>query len=343
MNSKKFYIYDSFTKLIAYEAKKLLIQPDVMHFDGDPVLSIAIIHKFLCSRVYPIEYSIVETSFFKKGIKNIKDKKILAKIDVFKKYLRSGDQRLNNPYLDKEERFVTANSVGYFDRNGRFLLDFLSEIVGIRHFHVGYNKHTDDTLLFVRFVEDTAFILSVGNHKDIHVDTGKSIVFDAIAEEFPLELDSFFPELKGILPPEIDDCTLDKVKMLKSGGVTTFFPDRYGKTRMLGIGFSSARTPTFTAFFLDRIIQELHCIFFESKSWKWFDSSSRIISIERIKSIPYLISSQRAEDGRLRYTFSRLHHKSNITKLIDILDCVYFSQGQKRKTLHDKIQNMCSS
>lgn len=319
------------------------MQADVIHFNGDPVFSIAIFHKFLCSRVYPIEYSIVETSFFKERIKQIKDKKILKKIEMFKESLRSGDQRVNNPYLNKEERFVTTNSVGYFDRNGRFLLDFLSEIVGIRHFHVGYNKQTDDTLLFVRFVKDTAFILSVGSHKDIHVDTGESIVFDAIAAEFPSELDSFFPELKGILPPEIDACALDKVKKLKSCGVTTSFSDKDGKTRMLGIGFSSARTPNFTTFFIDCVMQELHSIFFESNNWQWFNSPSRIISIEKIKSIPYLVSSQRADDGRLRYTFSRLHQNSNIVKLIDILDCVYFSQGQKRKTMHDKIQKMCPS
>lgn len=341
---KRYAIMDSFSKLLAHEAKKLLPPTDLKHFDGKPELSIAVLHRFLSSRIFPVPYTVIETNFFKKSLAWVSDKIILAKIEEFKESLRLGSQRINDRSLNKRERFVTSNNFGFFDKNGRFILDFLSDIVGIRHFHVGYDKNTNDNLLFVRFCQDTAFILAVGTHKDVHVDTGCSIVFSAIEEEFPSELDNFFPELKGILPDNTkhsEDELLEKAKVLKSGGVNSFFVDAEGRPRMLGVGFSSARTPTSTTMFIHKVIRELHWIFFENEAYKWFNSPSYIISLEKIDAVPYLISCQRDTERKLRFTFTQLNEQWNISKLIDIIDSVYFSRGKSRKLMTGRIKRRC--
>ncbi len=191
------------------------------------------------------------------------------------------------------------------------------------------------------FVQDTAFLLTVGSHKDIHVDSGNSIVFSALQDEFPSEVDNFFPELKGVLPEQpmasVPD-RLDMAKTLKSAGVNSFFADQQGLVRLFGMGITSARTPVATTRFIHKVNNEIVLFFLKNSVGKWFDSPIRIVSLERIDAIPHLIVNQRDDFGRLCFTFMRLNEQHNTTRLIDMLDAVYFSQGVQRKSLAKKIR-----
>jgi len=344
LDKQKLSIRNSFSVLLAHEAKKLLSPKDTSYFTGEPVFSIAILHRFLRSRIFPAPYTIIETGYFKKSLGNLSDKVIFDKIAEFKQLLRCGDQRLNCDTLTKRDRFVSTNNSGFFDKNGIFVSDFLSDIIGIRHFHIGYNKDTNDNLLFVRFDKDVAFLLTVGTHKDIHVDSGNSAVFRAIEVEFPSELDKFFPELKGVFLDNLqinESQKLDKAKILKSAGVNSFFVDSAGRSRMFGLGFSSARTPISTTLFIQKVRQELHWIFFENNEFKLLKNPPYVVSFERIDSIPHVISCQRDNDLKLHFTFTKLNELSNITKLIDIIDDVYFAKGENRKLMAERIKKRC--
>lgn len=279
--------------------------------------SICIILRYILRISATLPHTIHYSSNFRKNMESVSDQKIKTKINKLLIKLKSGSNDLLNHKLCKEERFVTANSIGYFDSKGNIVSDFLLDSLHIMHFHVGYNKITNDNLVFALLYNENAYILGIGSHKDLYFESSGNIIIETLINEFQEIATKLIPTLKGnILAPSRHIPTPDIIKNLKIAGVNPAIVDRSHKLRFPINSTSTARTPIQSTMLANNIFKEASLIFNEINSEE--NQKIELTSLEHRDSHPCMLIRS-TEGQKAIYTIIKLNSKSKMSQAVDII------------------------
>ncbi len=158
----------------------------------------AVIQRYLRSQVIPFPYLVEKTKAFRIQEATIQDPTVKAKLGELIGCLQVGDKRLNDSSLNKHDRFITKNNDGFFDSSGKFIADFMADGMHIRHFHIGYNKPTNDQLVYALFNANQITLLAIGRHSDMYIESKNNPIFSVLESELPTVAEAFCPVMKGV-------------------------------------------------------------------------------------------------------------------------------------------------
>nr|WP_321257334.1 hypothetical protein [uncultured Pseudodesulfovibrio sp.] len=332
---KRMSVYQGLAKYFEKTALELLSSQERKHLIGKGLgLSIAVIKRHMKSQIRAFPYSVKKTGAFIVQEGAIQDPIVRTKLGELIDCLQIGDKRLNNPNLNKRERFVTHNNQGFFDKSGRFIADFMADSMHIRHFHVGYNKLTNDQLVYALFHTHEITLLAIGCHSDMYIESKENPIFNVLETELPVVADSLCPVMKGILPSFTDQPSPQDIKNLKTNGVNIHFADSQGQARMVLNGNTMARTPIDTRMFADRIAYELRDIV--------QDENATFISLEHHKGHPCLLLKL-PHGHDYRYELVKLNTQSALVSAAEMLEELFIVEGVGQSPQYPRIQERFKS
>ncbi|NDV22640.1 hypothetical protein [Desulfovibrio sp. JC022] len=167
-------------------------------------------------------------------------------------------------------------------------MDFMASGLGVRHYHIGYNKITNDNLVFVLFQGNEAHLLTLGKHTDLYVESPECKVFEVLIDEYSDWANRWCPVAKGVTGLSRPVGTVQDFKALKVAGCTTMFQDKNGDVRMVINCNSVSRTPYHTFCLSSGIIQEVLNTYKLSREYKE-KKIAKLISMEFVGQDPMLI------------------------------------------------------
>lgn len=317
--TKRMSVYQGLVKHFENIALNLLSSQQKTHLIGKGLgLSIAVIMRRMRSQVRASRYSVNKTGAFIAQERAIQDPIVKTKLGELIDCLRIGDKRLNDSDLSKRERFVSHNNQGFFDKSGLFVSDFLADSMNIRHFHIGYNKPTNDQLVYALFDVHQITLLAIGSHSDMYIESKNNPIFSVLEADFPEVADKLCPIMNGIASLSNAQPSPQDVKKLKTNGVNTGFMDSKGQFRMVINGSTTARTPMNTTMFADDIARELRQII--------QDDNARFVSLEHHEGHPCLLLM--LPHGRdYRYELVKLNTQSALASATEMLGELYVFEG----------------
>ena len=182
-----------------------------------------VLEKYINCRIIPKQYRVLSSSRMSKYFhQNTIGKRLVQFVSL----LEAGSPGLNDPSFG----FLPRSSNRYFSGHyqttkGRYSIDYIGDIFRIRHLHI--LSPSDNCLLFFCIVNDTVYLLNVGDHWSFFSTENVALVH----REFPDILPSLgILELPGIYPGK-DTTTSEELKETwKAGGNMTLVLD--GKVYM---------------------------------------------------------------------------------------------------------------
>ena len=264
-----------------YEHIKLIFKsaPDNLAYINktDYIIGLAILFRFANSRVVPWQRQTISyTDEFNKNLEKISDKRLKSRIGELKKALFCGDPILNDTSLDLKRRFAPPSMDNYFfykgKNKGRYRSDFLLELFGIQHYHVGYDKPTDKTLVYVwrDWLRNRAILLGIGSHDELLLQSNHNHIRKSIFNNFPDEIKNqlFF---KVPFHSSERDLTYKELKTLRDRGVNSSFMDSETGYEYMTPTFLASRIPTNVYIFFIKLQHELLLSFSEIGACKFVD------------------------------------------------------------------------
>lgn len=263
-------VFEFLTKQI-YEHLKIIFGTDRNTLSQitptDYITGLAILFRYVNSRVVPGEkINIIITDEFKNDYKKIVDPKIKKKVQDLLNALSQSSPDLNNTSLKKSSRFAPKSMDRFFfDKahvGDRYCSDFLLEIFGIQHYHVGYDKHTDDTLVFVwrDWSIKKAIMLGIGKHDEILLQSGNNHIRDSMLNNLPKEITNYLFhksqfETLAYIPND------KELKTLRDHGINTVFQDSKSGDIYMSPSINLSRIPDHVNFFIMQLKREIPFLF----------------------------------------------------------------------------------
>ena len=278
-----------------YEHIKLVFKskPEYLFFikETDYILGLTILFRFVNSRVVPWQkQNVTLTNEFNQDLAKITDKRIKKKLADLITALSCGDPILNDTSLDKEHRFA-PRSMDKFFKNGDYCCDFLLELFGIQHYHVGYDKNTDKTLVYVwrDWQTEQNILLGISIHDDIILQHNCNHIRESMFKIFPEEILGKYYS-KTPFPPEDSVLNDKEFKTLRDRGINTSFIDSATENIFMAPSYSTSKTSIYIFFFLRQLMADISSLLKDIGARKLFGLS--------IKPDIALISAT-AEDGNV--------------------------------------------
>lgn len=259
-------VFDFLTKQI-YEHVKIIFGADrntLSHIKStDYVTGLAILFRYVNSRVVSGEkFNIIKTDEFNNDYEKINDPKIQNKVGALIKALSQSNPVLNDTSLNKRRRFAPKSMNRFFFDNAnvgdRYCSDFLLELFGIQHYHVGYDKFTDNTLVFVwrDWRNKNVILLGIGTHDEILLQAGINHIRDSLLNNLPKEITNYLfyktqLETFSYLPDDKD------LKRLRDSGINTVFRDSNSGDVYMVPSISLSRIPDHVNFFIMKLQREI--------------------------------------------------------------------------------------
>ncbi|EGY26304.1 hypothetical protein DA2_1487 [Desulfovibrio sp. A2] len=335
-------VLKSFDKILMSYATRIL-PPDQRKYlkgkDGSDFLYV--MNRYLKTMVVPVPHSVVITPTYKCALSMIGDLEIHKKSNLLINAFKTGNPILNKKGLSKADRFVTDNNFMFFDKSGCHILDFLSYGASIRHFHIGYNKGTDDTLAYVIVMNNEAHFLTIASHSDIYIESGGNVVFNALLNEYPYYADRIFYKVKSgtLTQPALSS---NDVRMLKVSGVNSAFVDKNGDVRIPTSAISTARTPMSETMRYIKAKNEIE-EYISTVEMRVRGKNIRIISIETYNKKPVIVFCCEHSPNKIEYINVIINESSAIGSIIkDIYDICTIG-GFPYPSVSPKIQNKAAS
>lgn len=300
-----------------YEHIKLVFKskPENLSFikNTDYIKGLSILFRFVNSRVVPWQkQNVIITKEFNQDLAKITDKRIKKKIDDLITALSCGDPILNDTSLDIEHSVAPRSMDKFFSNGGDYRCDFLLELFGIQHYHVGYDKNTDKKLVYVwrDWLTEQTMLLGIGNHDEILMQSKSNHIRDSMFKIFSEEiLGKYF--YKTPFPPEDSVLNDKELKKLRNRGINTSFVDSVTENVFMAPSYSTSKTPTAIFFFLRQLMADIPILL--------EDIGARKLVGLNIKPDIALISAT-AEDGKISHLEVNLDDpdvkRSSIGKLL---------------------------
>lgn len=290
-----------------YEHIKLVFKskPENLSFikNTDYITGLTILFRFVNSRVVPWQkQNVTPTKYFKQDLAKITDKRIKKKIDELITALSCGDPILNDTSLDKEYRFAPLSIDKFFSKNDseltKYRCDFLLELFGIQHYHVGYDKNTDNTLVFVwrDWLAGRNLLLGIGNHDDIMLQSNNNHIREAMNNNLPQEITELLFFKSQLYNPSYVPSD-DEIKKLRDEGINSPFFDSASGEIYITPSVSLSKIPEFVEFFIEGMKRDISLLFTEIGSGKFID-----LIIETNRALINVIG----EDGKKHTSFVNL-------------------------------------
>lgn len=250
-----------------YEHIKLVFKskPENLSFikNTDYIIGLTILFRFVNSRVVPWQkQNVTPTKDFKQDLAKITEKRVKKKIDDLITALSCGDPILNDTSLDKEHRFAPLSMDNFFSKNDseltKYRCDFLLELFGIQHYHVGYDKNTDNTLVFVwrDWLAGRNLLLGIGTHDDILLQSNNNHIRESMFKIFPEEILGKYYS-KTPFPPEDSVLNDKEFKTLRDRGINTSFIDSATENIFMAPSYSTSKTPIYIFFFHRQLMTDI--------------------------------------------------------------------------------------
>lgn len=254
-----------------YEHIKIIFRSDhkTLQFvkQKDFITNFAILLRYVNSRIVPGQgLNIIKTDEFKNDLSNIVDPKILKKVNALIKALSCGNPILNDTSLEKKYRFAPLSLNNFFEYKNnvdiRYHSDFLLELFGIQHYHVGYDRKTDNTLVFVwrDWLNKQAMLLGIGSHEDILLQSNNNHIRISMFNNLPKEILStyFYKTQVKMFSNGFSDKQLKKIR---DSGINTFFRDSSTGDVYMTPSFCISKTPNYAFYFMRALATEVPLLF----------------------------------------------------------------------------------
>lgn len=303
----------------------------------DEYFILAFLWRYVHTRIVPARYRVNETSTFKDHFDSIDDVHVRSKIIRLRECLSCGASILNRSSVRNEDRFASKSIDVFLDSRGRFFSDFLAENLGIRHYHIGYNKKTMDALAFVKVDGDSCHILAAGTHKDLYVETGQSVVEKVIKTEYPDEYERCFKKIPVVLSAE--NPTPKEAALLKTAGITAAFSDADGAARFVGLGVTSARTPLYVNRLVTVARDELRMIACDMARMLRAKHTT-ITSFEMIENVPHLVVRDHILETAMSFGRITLSPNHGLGAICIMLCDAYAVEGKTMPRVYPKLLKM---
>ena len=275
-------------------------KPENLSFikNTDYIKVLSILFRFVNSRVVPWKkQNVIITKEFNQDLAKITDKRIKKKIADLITALSCGDPILNDTSLDKEHRFAPLSMDNFFSKNDseltKYRCDFLLELFGIQHYHVGYDKNTDNTLVFVwrDWLAGRNLLLGIGTHDDILLQSNNNHIRESMFKIFPEEILGKYFYITPF-PPEDSVLNDKEFKTLRNRGINTSFVDSVTENVFMGPSYSTSKTPIYVFFFLRQLMADISSLLKDI-------GATKLIGLN-IKHEMALISAT-TEDGKISH------------------------------------------
>lgn len=334
----------SFSHFLASVLRPITKKSDYKHFCCCEYLSITIMRRYAFAYIPPVPLNLLPTDIFIQQANAISNQKIAVKLKKFILLATKGDQLLNDSNLNKADRFAPESINYYFDSDGRYHSDFLLDSLGIQHFHIGYDKKTDDNLIFTIRQGTNLYLLAIGTHRDMYIENEQSVLHQALREFGPQYYDNSILKMEMDLGKRPHDAiTLDHIKKMKAAGLTTLFTASDGTVRMSDLGISTARVPTRVVLDVNRIIREL-VFYLYGENLSVIDGDRfRILSIENSALGPLLICRDYVDKDNKKYLFTLINKESKLMRLIELIEEVHFVSDRPNRNVYELISKIIKS
>lgn len=304
---------------------------------------ITIMRRFSLAQIPPIPFQLIPLDTFVEQANSITDAKIAEKLKKFMDIAAKGDQRLNDISLSKEERFASESINHYFDATGRYRSDFLLDSLGIQHFHIGYNKKTDDNLLFTKRHGNYLYLMAIGTHADIYIENEHSVLHRALYEFGPQYYERSVPSLGIKAPQKADRPSLPMIKQMKVSGFTVPFVAPDDSVRIAGLGTTQDRTPLPVMRMTGQILREVTYYLYGNDLSVINGDKFRVLSLENTPDGPLLITRDYSDKSNKKYLLTLLNENSKLVQLISLINEVNLISGKKGKSFYGLINAKVNS